>query len=159
MLCLLGVMLSVLCLVSPAPHTRATPCPDDALFKETIQDLRNLNPENNMMENGENVALYLEGFIEALKNSKENVKEIVRKLKKIQSYGESCTGWMKSSSNDESCSKAETDFSKFKESLQEFLKWVNEKLDCKSVGKSNLGLYMNGKCRCHDPWKSHRGLG
>lgn len=47
-----------------------------------------------MMENGENAALYLEGFIEALKNSKENVKEIVRKLKKIQIYGESCTGWM-----------------------------------------------------------------
>uniref|UniRef100_A0A8C0ZE45 Uncharacterized protein n=1 Tax=Cyanistes caeruleus TaxID=156563 RepID=A0A8C0ZE45_CYACU len=96
MLCLLGVMLSVLCLVSPAPHSRGRACPANALFKETIQVLRKLSSKNNTMEAGGNAATYLEGFIEALKNSKESVEErlIVRNLQKIQAYGESCTGWM-----------------------------------------------------------------
>uniref|UniRef100_A0A8C0ZEC3 Interleukin-7 n=1 Tax=Cyanistes caeruleus TaxID=156563 RepID=A0A8C0ZEC3_CYACU len=66
----------------------------------------------------------------------------------------------KSSSNDKSClKKAKTNFSQFKESLQEFLRWVNEKFNCSSIGRSNSALYLDGKCSCQDPWKSHRGLG
>lgn len=47
------------------------------------------------MEAGGNAATYLEGFIEALKNSKESVEQklIVLNLQKIQAYGDSCTGW------------------------------------------------------------------
>ncbi|RMB96798.1 hypothetical protein DUI87_26865 [Hirundo rustica rustica] len=236
---------------------------------------KNILPKSNTMEAGGNAATYLEGFIEALKNSKESVEQrlIVLNLRKIQSYGESCTGWMpllsltmsylnhlitfgkyyirvqvslmkkqtfpaheeeklqlppetadlhsiviqinyarekfltpldvkrlscahnntelfirglekidkrtcmrkvakdmeklekicdilkKSSSHDESCWNAETRFSKFKENLQEFLRWVNGKVDCSSVGRSEMTLYLDGKCSCRDLWKSLQGLG
>ncbi|OWK60328.1 hypothetical protein RLOC_00007993 [Lonchura striata] len=193
-----------------APLSTGRACPDNALFKETIEVLPKLKskgsseivPLNNVMKTGGNAATYLEGFIEALKNSKESVEQrhIILKLKMIQAYGESCTGWMKeiprllnktkyslidemlcllkaenglitkkfsipfhvkkSSLNDNSClKKAKSSFSKFKESLEDFLRWVNEKLHCRNVGRSELGLYLDGECSCHDSWKSHRGLG
>uniref|UniRef100_A0A8C5IZA6 Uncharacterized protein n=1 Tax=Junco hyemalis TaxID=40217 RepID=A0A8C5IZA6_JUNHY len=119
MLCLLGVMLSVLCLVSPAPHSTVKPCPASDLFKETIKDLRVLSSKTNTMEAGGNAATYLEGFIEALKNSKESVEHILVKLKDIQAYGESCTGWM------ERPWKALEGFDFF-ENLDEFLRLLGE---------------------------------
>lgn len=51
-----------------------------------------------------------------------------------------------------------TDFSEFKESLKEFLKWVNEKQNCNDIVGSELGLYLGGKCSCPDPWRYHKGL-
>lgn len=49
-----------------------------------------------MMEAGGNVTTYLEGFIEALKLSKESSKErlIAQNLQKIQDAIKSCAGWM-----------------------------------------------------------------
>uniref|UniRef100_A0A8C9N9F0 Uncharacterized protein n=1 Tax=Serinus canaria TaxID=9135 RepID=A0A8C9N9F0_SERCA len=92
MLCLLGVMLSVLCLVSPAPYSTGTACPTREYSTEKTK-LLSLLFQNNMMEAGGNAATYLEGFIEALKNSKESEEALILKLKKIQGYGKSCTGW------------------------------------------------------------------
>ncbi|KAF2986016.1 hypothetical protein EK904_002174 [Melospiza melodia maxima] len=131
MLCLLGVMLSVLCLVSPAPHSTVKPCPTSDLFKETIKDLRVLSSKGsseimlrtNTMEAGGNAATYLEGFIEALKNSKESVEHILVKLKDIQAYGESCTGWM--STLKERPWKTLEGFDFF-ENLDEFLRLLGE---------------------------------
>ncbi|XP_076206536.1 uncharacterized protein LOC143166209 [Aptenodytes patagonicus] len=83
----------------------------------------------------------------------KKVKQDMEKLEK------ECSILKKSSSNDEKCSeKKKTSFSRFKESLEEFLKWVNEKHDCKNIVRSELGLYLDGKCSCPDLWKYRKGL-
>lgn len=48
------------------------------------------------MEAGRNITTYLEGFIEALKSSKDESKErqIAQKLQKILDDGKSCFRWM-----------------------------------------------------------------
>ncbi|TRZ22123.1 hypothetical protein HGM15179_005027 [Zosterops borbonicus] len=135
MLCLLGVMLSVLCLVFSTPVPTA--CPSSSLFKETIQAVRDLKSKgsseivllNKKMEARGNAANYLEGFIEALKNEalknrKESVSpilHIVRKLEKIRSYGESCTGWMFDLKKDEEDTLEVYNFFKDLEHLLRFL--------------------------------------
>ncbi|KAF2986017.1 hypothetical protein EK904_002175 [Melospiza melodia maxima] len=70
----------------------------------------------------------------------------------------------KSSFNKGCSKKSNTDFSEFKASLEEFLKWIKQKQDCKNVGRSEFGFYLvnrnlDGKCICPDPWKSHQALG
>uniref|UniRef100_A0A8C3RHJ0 Interleukin-7 n=1 Tax=Cyanoderma ruficeps TaxID=181631 RepID=A0A8C3RHJ0_9PASS len=84
------------------------------------------------------------------------IKEVVKGMQKLE---ETCDILKKSPSNYKSCEKVKKRFSKFKESLQEFLRWVNENANCRIVGRSESGLYLDGKCSCHDPWKSLRGLG
>ncbi|XP_053847459.1 uncharacterized protein LOC128815087 [Vidua macroura] len=80
--------------------------------------------------------------------------------KDMEKLEKTCNILKKSSFNNNSClKKANTGFSKFKESLEEFLRWVNEKLDCRKVGRGELGLYLDGECSCPDSWKSHQGLG
>uniref|UniRef100_A0A8C9NB81 Interleukin-7 n=1 Tax=Serinus canaria TaxID=9135 RepID=A0A8C9NB81_SERCA len=98
-------------------------------------------------------------FIHELKKI-QNLTCMRRVEKDMEELEKKCNVLKKSSSKKKSCSKkANTNFSEFRESLEEFLRWVNEKLDCRSVGRSELDLYLDGACRCHDPWKSHRALG
>uniref|UniRef100_U3KKV3 Interleukin-7 n=1 Tax=Ficedula albicollis TaxID=59894 RepID=U3KKV3_FICAL len=101
-------------------------------------------------------------FINKLSCAHNNTEIFIHELKKIPAR--TCMSKVKTDMQklEKICSvlkTAETKFSHFKESLQEFLRWVNHKLDCKSVGRSKLGLDMDGKCSCRDPWKSHQGLG
>uniref|UniRef100_H0YSX5 Interleukin-7 n=1 Tax=Taeniopygia guttata TaxID=59729 RepID=H0YSX5_TAEGU len=98
-------------------------------------------------------------FIHELKRIHE--RQCMRRVEKdMEKLERNCDVLEKSSLNDNSClKKANSGFSKFKESLEDFLRWVNGKLDCRNVGRSELGLYLDGECSCHDSWKSHRGLG
>ncbi|CAN8189873.1 unnamed protein product [Coccothraustes coccothraustes] len=112
-------------------------------------------------------------YVKKLSCAHNNTEIFIHELKKIQKLTcmrrvekdmevleKKCIVLKKSSFNKKSCSKKiNTDFSEFRESLEEFLRWVNEKLDCRNVGRSDLGLYLDGECSCHDPWKSHRALG
>ncbi|GAB0195840.1 interleukin-like precursor [Grus japonensis] len=101
-----------------------------------------------------------------------NTKRFIQELKKMTKYQcmqrvekdmksleEICSILKKSSSHDKICCKsAETDFSQFKKGLEEFLKWVNGKKDCSNIVRSELGLYPDGNCVCHDQWKYRKGL-
>uniref|UniRef100_A0A663MT20 Uncharacterized protein n=1 Tax=Athene cunicularia TaxID=194338 RepID=A0A663MT20_ATHCN len=81
------------------------------------------------------------------------VEEDMKKLEK------NCSILKKSSSNHESCLvMTNTNFSKFKESLKEFLKWVNHKQECNFIVRSESGLYPDNKCTCPDLWKYSKGL-
>uniref|UniRef100_A0A672TW34 Interleukin-7 n=1 Tax=Strigops habroptila TaxID=2489341 RepID=A0A672TW34_STRHB len=98
-----------------------------------------------------------EQFIEELKKIPrcKCMKRVEKDMKKLE---ENCSILKKSSFNDERCSQmAKTDFSQFKESLKEFLRWVNGK-KCSNIVGSELGLYPGGKCSCHDPGKYSKGL-
>ncbi|XP_009930719.2 uncharacterized protein LOC104327509 [Opisthocomus hoazin] len=99
-----------------------------------------------------------EKFIHELKkiSSCKCMKTVERDMRKLQ---EKCSILKKSSSNDERCSETtKTNFSRFKESLEEFLKWVNEKQNCSNITRGESGLYPDSKCSCPDPWKYSKGL-
>uniref|UniRef100_A0A8V5GHX1 Uncharacterized protein n=1 Tax=Melopsittacus undulatus TaxID=13146 RepID=A0A8V5GHX1_MELUD len=99
-----------------------------------------------------------EQFIDELKKIPrcKCLKTVEKDMKRLE---ENCSGLKKSSSHDRRCSEmVKTDFLEFKESLKEFLKWVNEKQNCSDIVGSELGLYPGGKCSCPDPWRYHKGL-
>uniref|UniRef100_A0A8C3KIB2 Uncharacterized protein n=1 Tax=Calidris pygmaea TaxID=425635 RepID=A0A8C3KIB2_9CHAR len=67
------------------------------LLRNILSCSRHFNCINNyMMEEGGDVITYLEGFIKALKNSKEHSKErlIARELQEIKNARKSCLKWM-----------------------------------------------------------------
>ncbi|KAJ7426948.1 hypothetical protein WISP_10981 [Willisornis vidua] len=86
------------------------------------------------------------------------VKKVQQGMKRLE---KTCYILKKSPSKDQKClEKAKKRFSRFKESLKEFLRWINQNLDCSSAGRSESGLYLDGKCNCgENPWKSQQGLG
>ncbi|XP_009864599.1 PREDICTED: uncharacterized protein LOC104271585 [Apaloderma vittatum] len=99
-----------------------------------------------------------EKFIKELKKIPQHpcMKIVEKCMRKLE---EKCSILKKSSPKDERCSdKAETDFSRFKESLEEFLKWVNQKQNCSNIMRNDLYLYLDDKCSCLDSWKYHKGL-
>nr|XP_005483636.1 uncharacterized protein LOC102060734 [Zonotrichia albicollis] len=84
--------------------------------------------------------------------------------KDMEELEKNCSIFKKSSFNKSCSKKSNTDFSEFKASLEEFLRWINQKQNCKNVGRSKFSFYpvnrnLDGKCSCHDPWKSHQALG
>uniref|UniRef100_A0A8C5U3I2 Uncharacterized protein n=1 Tax=Malurus cyaneus samueli TaxID=2593467 RepID=A0A8C5U3I2_9PASS len=67
------------------------------LCQEYRQNYQTALFQSNTLEAGGNATTYLEGFIEALKTSKESKEQkvLVANLRAMQTYGESCTGWTK----------------------------------------------------------------
>ncbi|KAM6379914.1 uncharacterized protein J5M81_010108 [Pluvialis apricaria] len=99
-----------------------------------------------------------ENFIKELKKI-PTCKCMKRVEKDMIQLEKTCPILEKPSSSNSRCSEmAETDFPSFKESLEEFLKWVNGKQDCSNIVRSESGLYPDSKCRCPDSWKSRKGL-
>ncbi|XP_055574340.1 uncharacterized protein LOC129736629 [Falco cherrug] len=79
--------------------------------------------------------------------------------KDMEELENKCSILKKSSSNDKSCSDtAKTSFSQFKESLKEFLRWVNEKQDCSNIVRNESNFFLDSKCSCPDPWDHRKGL-
>uniref|UniRef100_A0A8C3MWP8 Uncharacterized protein n=1 Tax=Geospiza parvula TaxID=87175 RepID=A0A8C3MWP8_GEOPR len=110
----------------------------------------------------------LEGENERIKNQEcahKNTEIFIHELKKLHKW--TCMKRVEKDMEEleKNCrilKKANTDFSEFKESLEEFLRWVNEKLNCRNVGRSEFYLInrnLDGECSCHDPRKSYRALG
>ncbi|XP_074694452.1 uncharacterized protein LOC141929171 [Strix aluco] len=93
-----------------------------------------------------------------------NTEKFIHELKKISAYKcmetvekdmkkleQNCSILKKSSSKDENCPvMSNINFSRFKESLEEFLKWVNQKQECNMIMRSESGLYPDKKCTCSD---------
>ncbi|OPJ88217.1 hypothetical protein AV530_008212 [Patagioenas fasciata monilis] len=84
------------------------------------------------------------------------MKRVEKDMERLE---KNCTILKKSSSKDGRCSQSrKTDFTLFKESLEEFLQWVNQKQYCSNVVRTELSLYPDDKCSCSDPWKYHKAL-
>uniref|UniRef100_A0A8C8AB46 Interleukin-7 n=1 Tax=Otus sunia TaxID=257818 RepID=A0A8C8AB46_9STRI len=99
-----------------------------------------------------------EKFIHELKKipTCKCMKIVEKDMKKLE---QNCSILKKSSSNDRSCLvTAKTNFSRFKESLEEFLKWVNQKQECNIIMRSESGSYPDNECTCPDLWKYSKGL-
>ncbi|KAM6056218.1 uncharacterized protein VSU04_010332 [Chlamydotis macqueenii] len=93
-----------------------------------------------------------EKFIHELEkiSTRKCIKIVEKDMKRLE---EKCPILKKSSSSDEKCLEvATTSFLKFKESLEEFLNWVNHKQGCSNMTRSESGLYLDGKCNCADLW-------
>ncbi|XP_054024630.1 uncharacterized protein LOC128897975 [Dryobates pubescens] len=107
----------------------------------------------------ENCAHYnTEKFIHELKRIPMHrcMKQVEKDMEKLE---QNCPGLKKPPSTDENCFElAETSFLRFKESLEEFLKWVSHKQNCSSIVRSKLDLYLDSKCSCPDSWKHPNGL-
>ncbi|XP_074459644.1 uncharacterized protein LOC141749666 [Larus michahellis] len=97
-------------------------------------------------------------FIKELKKMTkwECMKQVEKDMKELQN---TCPILRKPPHTDCRCSEMEeTNFSRFKKNLEEFLKWVNEEQDCSNIMSSESGLYLDGKCSCSDLWKYRKGL-
>ncbi|KAM9604120.1 uncharacterized protein ACIBXB_003071 [Morphnus guianensis] len=82
------------------------------------------------------------------------MKKLEKDMKKLE---KTCPILQKPSSD--TCSEdAITNFPLFKKSLEEFLKWVNQKQNCSNITRSESDLYRRCKCSCPDLWKYHKGL-
>uniref|UniRef100_A0A8D0F7Y6 Uncharacterized protein n=1 Tax=Strix occidentalis caurina TaxID=311401 RepID=A0A8D0F7Y6_STROC len=99
-----------------------------------------------------------EKFIHELKkiSTCKCMETVEKDMKKLE---QNCSILKKSSSKDTNCpAMSNTNFSRFKESLEEFLKWVNQKHECNIIIRSESGLYPDKKCTCSDLWKYSKGL-
>ncbi|XP_009999537.1 PREDICTED: uncharacterized protein LOC104391886 [Chaetura pelagica] len=64
----------------------------------------------------------------------------------------------KSSSNDKECRHVRSSFSRFKEYLEKFLRWVNQEESCRNILTSESGSHPDDNCTCLDFWKYSKGL-
>ncbi|XP_009889655.1 PREDICTED: uncharacterized protein LOC104292030 [Charadrius vociferus] len=127
-----------------------------------------LKAENEAINESFSKPLYIKNRSCAHYNTKNFIKELekiptCKCMKTVEQdmiqLEKTCPMLKKPSSNDSRCSEmTQTNFTRFKESLEEFLKWINGKQNCSNIVRSESGLYPDGKCHCPDLWKSHQGV-
>uniref|UniRef100_A0A8C4JU93 IL7 protein n=1 Tax=Dromaius novaehollandiae TaxID=8790 RepID=A0A8C4JU93_DRONO len=97
-----------------------------------------------------------EKFIKGLEKIHNHVcmKRVKAGMERLR---ENCPSLKKSLHHDKRCSEMKTDFHRFKETLENFLRWINHNMVCKKVVITEPDLYTDDKCTCHDPQKYRKG--